>query len=128
MTAEANTDWQQVAALSDDLQRAWLTEHRDGGDRKEWLRGFVAGTQALDKDDRMRLVGNVLTSLLALNDDEARRVADDFQYVLDHMPGEAAFTEISALQSAARHMPVDDVMRLGQLWPRVFGKDIAATV
>jgi hypothetical protein len=129
MTTNASTDWHEVSGLEDAQQVAWITEHGRSADeatRRDWMRDFMAGTQEQDEDGRTRMMRNFLTSLLSMDDAEAKPYAADFQWTLDHGKGEVAFATIQSLHTGARGLPVDDTMRLGQVWPRVFGKDAAA--
>ena len=131
MTTDTNTAWSDVAALEDAQQVAWITEHgrnANEGTRRDWMRDFIAGTLEQDEDNRTKLMRNFLSSLLTMEDTEARPYAADFQWTLDHAKGAVAFAVIQSLHTGARGLPVDDTMRLGHVWPRVFGKDIAATV
>src|ERR1051325_6982529 len=128
MTTDTHTDWHEVAALEDAQQVAWITEHgrnADEGTRREWMRDFIAGTQEQDEDNRSKMMRNFLTSLLTMEDAEARPYAADFQWTLDHGKGDVAFAAIQSLHTGARGLPVEDTMRLGHVWPRVFGKDAA---
>lgn len=129
MTTGTHTDWHEVASLEDAQQVAWLTEHgrnADEGMRRDWMRDFIAGTQEQDEDNRTKMMRNFLTSLLTMEDTEAKPYASDFQWTLDHGKGDVAFAVIQSLHTGARGLPVEDTMRLGQVWPRVFGKDGAA--
>jgi hypothetical protein len=131
VTTNTRTNWQEVAAYTDEMQVGWLSEYfrlHEKDDRRDWLQDFIAGSLEVDEEERVRLVRSMLVSLLSLDDAQARPLADDFQYVLDHVKGAEAFDEIRALHTAARQLTVEDTMRLGKVWPRVFGKDIAATV
>jgi hypothetical protein len=73
-------------------------------------------------------MASLLRSLLSMEDAEARSYAGDFQWVLDHGRGDAAFAAVQSLHTGARGLPVEDTLRLGHVWPRIFGKDIAATL
>jgi len=131
MTTSTLTGWSEVAALEDEQLGSWITEHGrhpDEGARRDWMREFISGTLEQDEDGRTKMMRGFLTSLLTMEDGEARPYAGDFQSVLDHGKGDVAFSMVQSLHTAARHLPVDDTMRLGHVWPRVFGKDIAATV
>jgi len=131
MTTSTRTDWKQVAALEDAQLATWITEHgrhSDEGAQRDWMRDFIEGTLEQDEDDRTKMMQGFLTSLLTMEDAEAKKHAADFQWVLDHGKGDVAFASIQSMHTAARHLPVDDTMRLGHVWPRVFGKDISATV
>jgi len=131
MTTNTQTDWGKVAALEDEQQAAWITEHGrslDESGRRDWMRDFVGGTLEQDEDNRRRLMGSLLRSLLSMEDNEARSYAGDFQWVLDHGKGDAAFAAVQSLHTGARSLAVEETMRLSHLWPRIFGKDIAATL
>jgi hypothetical protein len=131
MTTNTRTDWASVAALEDEQQTAWITEHGrhlDEGGRREWMGDFVSGTLEQDEENRRRLMASLLRSLLSMEDAEAKSYATDFQWALDHGKGDAAFAVVQSLHTGARSLTVEETMRLGQIWPRVFGKDIAATI
>jgi hypothetical protein len=131
MTTDTRTDWDQVASLDDEQRVAWITEHgrtEDESARRDWMRDFFAGTLEQDEDGRARMMKGLLASLLTMEDGDARPYAGDLQWVLDHGKGDVAFAVVQSLHTGARQLPVEDTMRLGTVWPRVFGKDIAATV
>jgi len=131
MTTNTQTDWAKVAALEDEQQAAWITEHgwnADESGRRDWMREFISGTLEQDEEHRRGLMGSLLRSLLSLEDADAKAYANDFQWVLDHGKGDAAFAAVQSLHTGARGLSVDDTMRLGNVWPRIFGKDIAATI
>ena len=129
MTTNTRTDWASVAALEDEQQAAWITEHgrnMDEGSRREWMRDFVSGTLEQDEENRRRLMASLLRSLLSMEDADAKSYASDFQWVLDHGKGDAAFAAVQSLHTGARGLAVEETMRLGSVWPRIFGKDGAA--
>src|SRR5215216_2863125 len=130
MTTNTQTDWAKIAALEDEQQAAWITEHGrnvDEGSRRDWMRDFISGALEQDEENRRRLMGSLLSSLLNMEDAEAKSYASDFQWVLDHGKGDAAFATVQSLHTGARGLTVEETMRLGHVWPRIFGKDIAAT-
>ena len=88
----------------------------------------MAGTLDQDEDSRSKLMRGFLTSLLTMEDGEARAYASDFQWDLDHGKGDVAFATVQSLHTGARGLPVEDTMRLSTVWPRVFGKDMGAVV
>jgi hypothetical protein len=130
MTLNTQTDWHQIATMEEDEQRRWMDEHgmydEDVESRRQWQREFIAGCLGLEEDERTRLAHGLLASLVTKEDPEARAFASDFQWVMDHGKGDDAFAMVSALFTGARGMPVEDTMRLAQVWPRIFGKDVAA--
>jgi hypothetical protein len=131
MTTSAHTDWKEVAALEDAQVSSWITEHgrtSDEGQRREWMNDFMAGTLEQDEDNRSKLMRGFLTSLLTMEDGEAKSYASDFQWDLDHGEGDVAFATIQSLHTGARGLPVEDTMRLGTIWPRVFSRDMGAIV
>jgi hypothetical protein len=131
MTTETGTDWGKVAGQEDEERAGWITEHsavEDQDGRRDWMRAFIGGTLEQDEDGRTRMMKGLLMSFLDKEDAEAKSYASDFQWVLDHGRGDVAFASVQSLHTGARDLPVDDTMRLGSVWPRIFGKDIAATV
>jgi hypothetical protein len=130
MTTSTRTDWHAIAAMDDAQRAAWITEHgrhSEEGARREWMGDFVEGSLELEDANRTRMMGSLLNSLLTMDDAEARSYASDFQRVLDHGTGAAAFSAIQSLHTGARTLSVEDTTRLGHVWPRVFGKDLAAS-
>src|SRR4051794_8194399 len=105
MTTNTRTDWHEIASLEDAPQVAWITEHgrnADEGTRRDWMRDFIAGSQEQQDDDRTRMMRNFLTSLLTMEDTEAKSYASDFQWTLDHGKGDVAFSAIQSLHTGAR--------------------------
>jgi hypothetical protein len=120
-----------VADLSDELKHAWLLDHFERvaylneSDRRQHLKELIETTQELDDEPRMGLIRNGLLAIVDLPDDEAAPIIESWQAVMDRMDGNTAFTEVTLLQSAARQMPVQDSQALAEIWPRIFGKDLA---
>jgi len=127
-------DWRHIASLSEELRHAWLTDHFDQiaslseTERHQHLQELIEETQALDEEQRLGLLRAGLLALVDQPDDKARIVTQSWQQTMDEMKGDIAFAEVTSLQHAARHIPVEDTMRLGELWPRIFGRDFAGMI
>src|SRR5688572_523921 len=114
MTTTTRTDWKEVAALEDAQLTSWISEHgrpEDEGARRDWMRDFITGTSEQEDDDRTKMMRGLLTSMLMMEDGEAKPYAADFQWVLDHGKGDVAFSTVQSLHTAARGLPVEDTMR-----------------
>ena len=122
------TSWHDVAALDDEVQVRWMTEHgriEDESVRRQWMRDLMAGVLDLSEDERTRMTRSLLASMLTMDDEHAKAYANDFQWVLDHGKGDVAYASLSALHTGARGLVVDDTMRLGQVWPSAFNEATA---
>src|SRR3954452_11097626 len=131
MRNKLGPEWRSVAALSDEVKYAWLSDHfadvavMGESERRQHLREFIEESHDLSDERRTALLRAGLFALIDLADKDAHTIADSWCEVMERVSGRVAYTHREALYSAAGHMSIRDGLRLGEVWPRVFSHDAA---
>ena len=123
-------DWQKVVEMPDGEERdrdlaALLKQlpYLDDSDREREVERLIRAEYSLD-DQRLRSASLArLRSVLAQDDEGARKIAETYDTVMNRMPGDIAFRRAAVVQTVARHeFSVEEEARLRSLIPNVLGE------
>jgi len=64
-----------------------------------------------------------LNTWIQLESDQAQTIANSYNWVMDHLPGQMAIRRIETVQSLARQVAVKKAAWLRELIPTVFGDE-----
>jgi hypothetical protein len=124
-------EWRAVAALSDELKYAWLSEHfadvalLGESERRQHLRELIEEAHVLSEERRTALIRAGLFALLDLKDIDSRVIAGSWREIMERVPDRVADAHRESLYTAAGHISSRDRRRLGEIWPRIFAEDLA---
>jgi hypothetical protein len=131
---EVDQEWAQILSSTSGGKREVAMHERYGeladlpeDERRRRLRAMTFAEYSFPDAELREITVSRLRTWLTMDPEAAKRIAASLEAVMAEMPGDIAWRRVALVQTMAREFSSDDVLRLRELVPGIFGGQPAAT-